>query len=457
MAISQVLKIKYMKKPESIISINNDVLVGISSYDAFVYEYTNIENNKKYVGSHLGTLGDGYWHSSRNLEFIDLFSGMSPIFEYKILGVGSFDEMKNLEAKIHKDNKVVSNEMYYNLGAAAAAFQVPVRQDLMKDFVLPKILGGDFNQLDKWNKSDLLDRGPNSRVKALQVRYEDNPLVIEIRHLVKQKGDTSDCSRIIMVELGNGLYMIIDGNSTLLAVSTIDFVTKLRVAIIPKDFIDHYDINIHELRYLGQLLNPESEVIKTPTSPNDLIKTLQSFYVESNKKIKFNSDYSLNYIYSILKCSPQKAGSIARKAKKDYQTNAKLKSGSKVIDYHSKRQPLNHDKVIKRVEELKDDKGRVVVVHGSTGAPKTLSLTIWDAILNHPNALKFIAVIHHDSDEVYEKWESSHRDVVRNRVIKTLKSMKPLNGVIDEHGVKRDDVERTFRFEEMPHEESDIQ
>ena len=446
-----------MKKPESIVSVNNDVLVGISSYDAFVYEYTNIENGKKYVGSHLGTLGDGYWHSSRNLEFIDLFSGMSPIFEYKILGVGSFDEMRNLEAKIHKDNKVVSNEMYYNLGAAAAAFQVPVRQDLMKDFVLPKILGGDFNQLDKWNKSDLLDRGPNSRVKALQVRYEDNPLVIEIRHLVKQKGDTSDCSRIIMVELGNGLYMIIDGNSTLLAVSTIDFVTKLRVAIIPKDFIDHYDINIHELRYLGQLLNPESEVIKTPTSPNDLIKTLQSFYVESNKKIKFNSDYSLNYIYSILKCSPQKAGSIARKAKKDYQTNAKLKSGSKVIDYHSKRQPLNHDKVIKRVEELKDDKGRVVVVHGSTGAPKTLSLTIWDAILNHPNALKFIAVIHHDSDEVYEKWESSHRDVVRNRVIKTLKSMKPLNGVIDEHGVKRDDVERTFRFEEMPHEESDIQ
>jgi hypothetical protein len=29
--------------------------------------------------------------------------------------------------------------------------------------------------------------------------------------------------------------------------------------------------------------------------------------------------------------------------------------------------------------------------------------------------------------------------------------------VIDERGVKRDGVERTFRFEEMPHEESDIQ
>ena len=445
-----------MKKPDSIISVNNDVLVGISSYDAFVYEYTNIENGMKYVGSHLGTLGDGYWHSSRNLEFIDLFSGMSPIFEYKILGVGSFDEMKNLEAKIHKDNEVVSNKMYYNLAAAGSAFKVPVRQDLIKDFVFPKVDKGDFNISELWNKSDLLDRGPNSKITALQVRYEDNPLIIEIRHLIKQKGDTSDCSRILLVELGNGRYMIIDGNSTLLAVSTIDFATKLRVAIIPKKFMDHYEINLDELRYLGQLMNPESEVIKTPTSANDLIKTLQSFYVESNKKIKFNSDYCLNYIYSVLKCSPQKAGSIAKKAKKDYQTKAKLKSGSKVIDYHSKRNPLNHKKVVKRVEELSDDKGRVVVVHGGTGAPKTLSLKIWDAIIDNPNALRFVAVIHHDSDEVYEKWESDYRDVVRNRVTKTLKSMKPLDGIVDERGVKRDGVERTFRFEEMPHEESDI-
>ena len=445
-----------MKKPESIVSVNNDVLVGISSYDAFVYEYTNIENGMKYVGSHLGTLGDGYWHSSRNLEFIDLFSGMSPIFEYKILGVGSFDEMKNLEAKIHKDNEVVSNKMYYNLAAAGSAFKVPVRQDLIKDFVFPKVDKGDFNISELWNKSDLLDRGPNSKITALQVRYEDNPLIIEIRHLIKQKGDTSDCSRILLVELGNGRYMIIDGNSTLLAVSTIDFATKLRVAIIPKTFMDHYEINLDELRYLGQLMNPESEIVKTPTSTNDLIKTLQSFYVESDRKIKFNSDYCLNYIYSVLKCSPQKAGSIAKKAKKDYQTKAKLKSGSKVIDYNPKRNPLNHKKVVKRAEELSDDKGRVIVVHGGTGAPKTLSLKIWDAILDNPNALRFVAVIHHDSDEVYEKWESDYRDVVRNRVTKTLKSMKPLDGVIDEHGVKRDGVERTFRFEEMPHEESDI-
>ena len=38
-----------------------------------------------------------------------------------------------------------------------------------------------------------------------------------------------------------------------------------------------------------------------------------------------------------------------------------------------------------------------------------------------------------------------------------LKLMTPLKGVVDENGLERDNVERKFRFEEMKHEESDIQ
>lgn len=297
-----------METPDSIVRVDTEVLVGISSYDAYVYEYCNIENGKKYVGSHLGEFGDGYWHSSTNIEFIDLFSGMSPMFEYKILAVGSYTEMQNYESKIHKDNNVVKNPMYYNLGVAPSAFKVPVRQNVMNDFVLKKIHAGDFNVSELWNKSTLLERGEDSLVSALQVRYEDNPKIIEIRNRVSAKGDASKCGRILIVELGGKKYLIINGNSTLLAVEPLGFVTKLRVAIIPKSFIDQHNINESELRYIGQLMNPEQEIVTTPTSEDDLIKTLQQFYVDSDKKIKFNCDYNLNYIYSILKCSPQKAG-----------------------------------------------------------------------------------------------------------------------------------------------------
>ena len=306
-----------MDKPDSIVRVNTDVLVGISSYDAYVYEYLNVDNGKKYVGSHLGEYGDGYWHSSTNIEFIDLFSGMSPMFEYKILAVGTYAEMQNYESKIHKDNNVVKNPMYYNLGVAPSAYKVPVRQNVIKDFVMAKIDAGDFNVSELWNKSTLLERGDDSPVSALQVRYEDNPKVIEIRNRIRAKGDASKCGRILMVELGGGKYLIINGNSTLLAVEPLDFVSKLRVAIIPKSFIDQHDINESELRYIGQLMNPEQEIVTTPTSEDDLIKTLQQFYVESGKKIKFNCDYNLNYIYSILNCSSQKAGAIAKKSKKE--------------------------------------------------------------------------------------------------------------------------------------------
>ena len=65
-----------MEKPDSIIRVNTDVLVGISSYDAYVYEYLNVENGKKYVGSHLGEYGDGYCigHMENIKEEIDLYN-----------------------------------------------------------------------------------------------------------------------------------------------------------------------------------------------------------------------------------------------------------------------------------------------------------------------------------------------------------------------------------------------
>ena len=70
--------------------------------------------------------------------------------------------------------------------------------------------------------------------------------------------------------------------------------------------------------------------------------------------------------------------------------------------------------------------------------------------------MKYIAVIHHDTDEVHQNWEKKYRKIVHDRATKMLKLMIPLKGVLDEHGLERDDVERTFRFDEMSHEESDI-
>ena len=38
-------------------------------YEAFIYKWTNLMTNKKYVGSHKGKVGDGYKDTSSNIEF----------------------------------------------------------------------------------------------------------------------------------------------------------------------------------------------------------------------------------------------------------------------------------------------------------------------------------------------------------------------------------------------------
>ena len=445
-----------MKKPDSIISIDSSVLNGVDDYEAFVYKFTHVGVGKTYVGSHLGNFGDGYWQSSRNPEFLDLFSGMTPVFDYKILAIGSYGEMKNLESKIHKEEKVVSNSNYYNLGAAGAAFKIPVRVSFMEEFVLPKILAGDFNVPELWSKSVLLDRSHTGKikVKALQVRFEDNKLITEIANRIALKGDTAECERTTLVELGDGFYLIIDGNSTLEAIRNNGNITQHRVRIIPQQFIGHYNINEDELRHLGQLLNPGDEIIKQSTSVDDLIKTLQKFFIDSDRQIKFNSEYSLQYIYSILKCSPQRAGSIAKKAKKEYHEKNRVYSGVKIIDYDSTRNPSNHQKVVDRVKDLEDD--NTIVVAYSSGAPKTLSLNIIDAINASPKKPRIIAVIYHNEDEIQKKWESTNRSIVKNRIESILGREVPLDGIKDVNGIVRDGVKKEFRIVEMPHEESDI-
>ena len=69
-----------INKPKSIASIDDSVLdSNTQSYEAYVYEYTNIENGKKYIGSKKGMFDGSYWHSSQNYEFCRIFSEDKPL------------------------------------------------------------------------------------------------------------------------------------------------------------------------------------------------------------------------------------------------------------------------------------------------------------------------------------------------------------------------------------------
>ena len=77
--------------------------------ESIKYLITNLNNGMMYSGSHLlyerGVFPDGYWHSSSNSEFINLFYGMKPMLKYEIIDSGDHAEMKNLERDFHKKDR----------------------------------------------------------------------------------------------------------------------------------------------------------------------------------------------------------------------------------------------------------------------------------------------------------------------------------------------------------------
>ena len=61
------------------------------SYEAYLYRFKNLENQKIYLGIHKGYVGDGYWHSSKNKEFAKDFANPNSKFRYEILEYGKYN------------------------------------------------------------------------------------------------------------------------------------------------------------------------------------------------------------------------------------------------------------------------------------------------------------------------------------------------------------------------------
>lgn len=77
----------------------------------FVYEWTNTENGKKYIGSHKGNLDDGYIGSG--LIFRRSYNNNPNNFTRRILYVG--ENYRQVEEQILQELNVEKNDLYYNL------------------------------------------------------------------------------------------------------------------------------------------------------------------------------------------------------------------------------------------------------------------------------------------------------------------------------------------------------
>lgn len=86
--------------------------MAVPTSEAFVYCWTNIENNMIYVGVHKGIPDDGYVCSSKVL--LKEYSHSLQKFTRNILATGTLSDMRALESAILQAADAANNSQYYN-------------------------------------------------------------------------------------------------------------------------------------------------------------------------------------------------------------------------------------------------------------------------------------------------------------------------------------------------------
>lgn len=81
--------------------------------EAFVYRWTDSSNGKMYVGSHKGTIDDGYVGSGKIFRLA--YKKRPEAFSREILYIGTYEDVLELEEFILTELDASNSDEYYNL------------------------------------------------------------------------------------------------------------------------------------------------------------------------------------------------------------------------------------------------------------------------------------------------------------------------------------------------------
>lgn len=349
-------------------------------YEGYLYRFTNLDDGRVYVGIHKGYIGDGYWHSSTDTEFNQIFSDSSSNLKFEILEYGSYAEMTVSERKILKDNDARNNPNFINKSNGSAKFVQP-DVDSMKELA-DKILNGEF-PITKESVDDIYD------LPRLQVRSEEDK---EHRREIKERieddgGNTDKCSPIVIYEgRQSGSDIVGDGNHTLGAAKDAKHCSEVPVIRIPKEVHEEYTND--ELKGVSNLLNKKPEIVKKPMTIDDGVKYLVGTYSNGTP---YDSNGNKEYLEA---CgfTKRQVSSILKKAKVEIDKNNLALANKLWIDYKSK----THRPTLDATVEGFRDSNTISLAYSS-------AMFKWDNIFNSI----FAHTKYNEKTKDYEKTKSN--------------------------------------------------
>lgn len=123
------------------------------TYEAFVYCWTDKKTNMLYVGSHKGSVEDGYVCSSKYM--LEEYRKRPEDFSRQILAEGSHDEARSLEAAILRSVNAAINENFYNMHNCDGKFYLKKHTEEAKRKISEKHKGRIRKDLSERNKKGM--------------------------------------------------------------------------------------------------------------------------------------------------------------------------------------------------------------------------------------------------------------------------------------------------------------
>lgn len=414
-----------MKTPNTIVEM--DMGMPPSSYEGYLYKFTNLKNNKMYVGIHKGHVDDGYWNSATDKELQKELAGEGK-FKYEILEYGDYTTMTAREYEILKSENAPNNPLYYNKTVGSPKFTT-VNLELVLE-LKEKIRNEDF-PIAKENIDIVVD------MMRLQVRSEDmSEHQTEIAQKVDDALGNTDGYMTVVLENRDGNDLRIDGNHSVYGIAKSKHGKEINVMRVPEKV--HKALNDAEVQLLGNLLNAKPERPTVPLDPDDALKQLIKNFTDLGTPVDDKSNLPLLMAMGF---SKKKSNAIIKKAKVKQDTLIAAMGGKIKIDWDASPFDTRLESIL---EDAKDANTMVLTVSSGMVHVSRILNEIYQTNTGREqlkqNVKKEIKIfVKHPSEAYYNNW----KDKQEQADTKFLKYFaKPL-------GI-------TVRFIDLPMYESDI-
>jgi hypothetical protein len=290
--------------------VKQNIAFNHDNSEAFVYKFTNLKTNQKYIGIHKGQPFDGYLHSSSNLDFHEDFLSPNAEFQYDVIEYGTYNYVTSVEHTLLKEVNAKDNPEYYNKSNGVPGMSVPRVAEC--EYVANQIGKKEYNGVEP-------QYIPVSMLPKHKLQIREFTLQPEhVKSLRDRINDQASLTHLMVVILSNRKYrgrtgdLIIDGNHSIEAAKTSRYgdAGQMPVLRIPEDM--HESWTDEEVDLISLMLNPREENPRLPSSLEDIAKQvcnlmLQGFEANS-KPIKTLKDH-----FKLTSNEKSKVSKLARK------------------------------------------------------------------------------------------------------------------------------------------------